>query len=293
MSKEGDAARIASTLEGLVRCARRVRAVNDVRPRPGSKYLTEATDLTDQTGCWADRPVAFAVRAGIAHLAFAESHLRAMAPNFREVALDDPPVRAAARQIMEGSGYAFWLLDTAVDARARAERGLQEATYALKRRSESIHKDLLNAGHDMGEWPGGDKLSAIDEVTTRLGLTLEARPNAATVFEMVLPNVRGRPPGAMPKIVQRVLSGGVHPDLSPLLETDLFSPQGFDTWDAPPAPDLFLFNVALAVSSYERAMSELITGCGWDPSPWTNFAHPRLNELYDLTDSPTWDSAPG
>src|SRR5438477_9441254 len=127
---------IAKTTAGFARRGATIRAANDFRPNYASQFATESEALPDSSASWADRPIVLTVKAGVAHLMFAESHLNGLAAGFRAGMPCDPPTRAAARQILEASAYAYWLLDTNIDARRRACRGLEEARYALVDRSK-------------------------------------------------------------------------------------------------------------------------------------------------------------
>ena len=180
---------IAETLAELARRGESIRETNDFAPNSTSQFAEESVALPDAQDSWADRPIALAVRAGTAHLMFAESHLRALAANFQVGLQDDPPVRAASRQILEASAYAHWLLDPIIDERERARRGLEEARYAIEDRSKSIHKNFLDSGHtEIGDWSGDSLLQAIEATKARLNFDiLETRPKAAVALDSILP----------------------------------------------------------------------------------------------------------
>jgi hypothetical protein len=261
----------AETLCELARLASSIRHKNGFTPTHTSVFATQSLALPDGQSFWADRPIAFAVRAGSAYLMFAESHLRALAATFQSGTPEDPPVRASCRQILEAAAYAHWLLDPNLNERERAQRALAEAKYALVNRSKSIHEDFVDAGHnEIGDWTGQPLVDAIEQTNSRLKLSaVQPRPKAVVALDSILPSVTDRKQGALPAILQRLLSGGVHPDLFPWVNTELFGPGPTDSWKVP--------GIASGYDVQRRPRRGRIQHRLPRPRQWIRMGHPAMD----------------
>lgn len=135
--------------------ALRALMAEPMEPAPDSIAAREMEREPELAGQWSPRPVLEVVQDARLKLAYAIEHLDAIRR------LSSPPVlffsaALIARSVIEGAVRTWWLLDPAIDARARVARGMTERLYGLRQKL-TVAKSFTVASSP-------ERSAAVDEV---------------------------------------------------------------------------------------------------------------------------------